>query len=152
MPSWAAWAVVSRPHCPAAMWDARATTFVIILTLYHSSDTNGVMNLERKTVHADLVSTFHTKSVCDQDRSGVDALHHHAPPSGLRAHLLLFGISVPPVHYRCNPAGAVLVISDIWRWDGREILLPLVSMTARCASATNPEAPGTSSVISASPD
>jgi len=27
------------------------------------------------------------------------------------------------VHYRCNPAGAVLVISDIWRCDGREILL-----------------------------
>ena len=43
MPSWTAWAVVSRPHCPAAMWDARATTFVIILTLYHLVDTNGVM-------------------------------------------------------------------------------------------------------------
>jgi hypothetical protein len=27
-----------------------------------------------------------------------------------------------PVRYRCNPAGAVLVISDIWRWDGRETL------------------------------
>jgi len=25
------------------MWDARATTFVIMLTLYHSFDTNGVM-------------------------------------------------------------------------------------------------------------
>jgi hypothetical protein len=46
-----------------------------------------------------------------------------------------------PVHYRCNPAGAVLVISDIWRCDGREILLPLMSMTAHCASATNPVAP-----------
>jgi hypothetical protein len=44
MPSWAAWAVVSRPHCPAAMWDARATTFVIMLTLYHLVDTNGVMH------------------------------------------------------------------------------------------------------------
>jgi hypothetical protein len=43
MPSWTAWAVVSTPHCPAAMWDARATTFVIMLTLYHSVDTNGVM-------------------------------------------------------------------------------------------------------------
>jgi len=27
-----------------------------------------------------------------------------------------------PVHYRCNPAGTVLVISNIWRCDGREIL------------------------------
>ena len=31
-----------------------------------------------------------------------------------------------PMHHGCNPAGAVLVISDIWRCDGREILLPLM--------------------------
>jgi hypothetical protein len=29
------------------------------------------------------------------------------------------------------------VISDIWRWDGRETL-PFMPMTAPCASATNP--------------
>ena len=35
-----------------------------------------------------------------------------------------------PVHYRCNPAGAVLVISDIWRCAGREIPSPHVDVSA----------------------
>src|SRR5664280_1751211 len=96
MPSWTAWAVVSRPHCPAAMWDARATTFVIMLTLYHSVDTNGVMYPQRVNLCIRILyPIYDTESVCDQDRGRVDALHHHPPvPSAdLRAHLLLFWMS-----------------------------------------------------------
>jgi len=32
------------------------------------------------------------------------------------------GCPYSSAHYRCNPAGAVLVISDIWRCGGRGIL------------------------------
>ena len=39
------------------------------------------------------------------------------------------GRCVPARHYRCNPAGAVLVISDIWRCERREVL-PLTLMSA----------------------
>jgi hypothetical protein len=79
---------------------------------------------------------------------------HHCWHLWLRLRFCPVGRGSPErdTRYRSNPAGAVLVISDIWRCDGREILLPLMSMTARCASATNSVAPGTSSVISASPD